>query len=852
MTAVILLGFGSMSGLIRATLTDWSAAGLLEPFIWVDRSALGGPTTQALRIADGLAGGCHVETELASSGRLVRVGVLSATVDAPGDAEQTEALDLLRLCHRVRADAQVVPIRCLVSYQVPAEPVSVSLVGWHNLLISAEDSFDPRQGIVPSPTQPDPATIGPNAAGVVASLFGLWKGMTAACLDDVQVPPGQPVQLVRANVRIGEATELAANLRNRTFDLQQVPAVRTPSGMSEYIEDTRSATVGTADALWVHHRGKFYGGRLTLPPQEPEKRGVGEALRLFFSFLGAALRSAPRAWALGVANAATGRVADWVQGMVYGQDSAFQVVARGELGRLSGDELVGAMQTLDRELDRYEHRPQEAYADFGTLWQGYADGALTLIDAGERSSVTPPVMIGTKRGTVRSVSQVVPSAAESFRPDANVADATGVTQVRGEDWLGQYHFVARLARLRSQLGDEAIRRTHGQLQAWQRTHEHSYASRLGALLGGRMEEITQEINAISAQLAAAANTDLDSEIDAAQRRTAGRMRAIAIVAVSLLVVFGVLYGFDTITLTWLIGLILADLLGWLVASVLVYLRGQQLFFQWLNRRRRAMTAVTVNQNNLRSAVRDGRQVSEAYQQFLCWTRVLAGFLHRPYGTGDRGPAGQLPQLEGLPLGVALARVTASPNDQAVVAGLLRRGHYQAGWLSELWQHELAAAPGLLGPDAYDLVSQPALIFSQRTGSPGSLLARWAGAIETNGPSGAGAAQAWQRAVAGLQHTGESLFSRAVIAMPGRTVSAGEFFDALLDPAPGQPFDSRFLTSQAVLGRAHFPALPAWTQTFDSAWGRGVVRVEFSQPLHLEAFAFPQARVPEQSGIQDVI
>ena len=35
MTAVILLGFGSMSGLIRATLTDWSAAGLLEPFIWV-------------------------------------------------------------------------------------------------------------------------------------------------------------------------------------------------------------------------------------------------------------------------------------------------------------------------------------------------------------------------------------------------------------------------------------------------------------------------------------------------------------------------------------------------------------------------------------------------------------------------------------------------------------------------------------------------------------------------------------------------------------------------------------------------------------------------------------------------
>ena len=41
--------------------------------------------------------------------------------------------------------------------------------------------------------------------------------------------------------------------------------------------------------------------------------------------------------------------------------------------------------------------------------------------------------------------------------------------------------------------------------------------------------------------------------------------------------------------------------------------------------------------------------------------------------------------------------------------------------------------------------------------------------------------------------------------------------------------------QAVLGRAHFPALPAWTQTFDSAWGRGVVRVEFSQPLHLEDF-----------------
>lgn len=846
-SAIILLGASEAADHVRRTLTDWSGAGLLEPFIWVRPDWTGGAATRGLLIADGLASGSWMEQELAGRVAQVRVGVLVSNMGPSAPDLAQNAAALLRSCRSVRADMRIVPVRCLLARSTSGTPVEISVPGWQNLIVSAEDSRDPRDGIVPLPDAGDPGVAAVAWAGAVAGIFGLWKGLAAGPLDAAAVPPERPARLVRSHVRIADATELVQVLRGQTFDLARVPAVRTPTGPSSPVADIRAATHATADGLLQAHQDKLLSARMDLPTRTEQKVGALTALRRFFSFLAKSLLGAPGEWAKGVVNAVTGRVSNWVQDLVYGQDSSFQVVLAGQLGQLSSEQIGQLTQHLDLELDRYDRRPQEAAADLSNLWQGYADGAMTLIDAGERSSATPPILVGTQRGTVSLVDDVVARVEASFVVNPNVAAVTGVQFLRPEDWLGQQRFANQLAQAGPQLGDDAVRQTQTQLQEWQRNHEHRYSVRVGAQLGGLLQRLAAQIEDLGQRLAAAVNTRLDEAIVAAQRRAATRVRVFTGLLAVAIVILSALAWFEVISVAWLAALGCASVLSWLVAVVVNYLQGQRLFYQWLNRRERAIEEATVNQQNLRAAVRDARRVSDAYRQFLDWTRVLGVFLHQPFGHAGHDDADRPPLLAGLPQSVGLGEVRQHPDDQRRLAAVLRRRLFTAGWLSELWQAELAGVPRVVGPDALDLQTDPQLIFQSPGRHEDAVLTKWADLLEAQGACGAGADRAWQVAVSALEGGGESIFDRAQVKLLRGSAGAEEFFAGLTRPAAGQPFDRRFLTTAAGLAAENQPAMPAWTQSFGSPLGRGVARVEFSQALRPDRFAFVEPESSRRTG-----
>src|SRR5574340_488226 len=293
---VLLASQGPAQG-VRDVLTDLSAAGLVSPFLWIDEGGIepGATRVPVIEVADGTQSSRLLQDVLASRriGR-VRLCVLVPLLDGaePVGVESERAVSDLLVANSGAAD--VVRLRLLLARPAgePSPEAVPALAGWHNLVIAPEDSRGPGMGHESLAATGDPVAIGRHAGPVIAGVAGLWADAGHAPFDDAPVLPGNAIRVVRSFYRRLDTCRVEHELRQRVLASEgQLPLPRDAGNHVVYVDDVPLATQSMARALWAKHRDVLTGPRVTpAPAPPPQEIGLREALSMFLSFLGAALR----------------------------------------------------------------------------------------------------------------------------------------------------------------------------------------------------------------------------------------------------------------------------------------------------------------------------------------------------------------------------------------------------------------------------------------------------------------------------------------------------------------------------------------------------------------------------------
>jgi xanthosine utilization system XapX-like protein len=229
---------------------------------------------------------------------------------------------------------------------------------------------------------------------------------------------------------------------------------------------------------------------------------------------------------------------------------------------------------------------------------------------------------------------------------------------------------------------------------------------------------------------------------ARQKKLGRAMQVIAIIAAVLGVAIGVLLGSGIITSTIAIIAGVVILVSWFIATIATYLRGQRDLFRMLNARQELIANAELMKRNLRQAVRDLRRLTDAYAQFLAWSRVLSSVLAAPFGVAANATADGVRLSASLPLPLKLGSASVDSDVLASAVVTLRRDIFRSGWLTEPWDALIAASPATIGPEAFELRDDPAAIFRQPGNGDTSLLLKWLAIIEERGIDSSVADRLW--------------------------------------------------------------------------------------------------------------
>jgi hypothetical protein len=789
---------------ILAVLTDYSAVGLLARFVWVDSADAGASPLPATLVTDGRANPVVLQQIVtAQRHERLRLAVL-VPLEAPTASRVRLAVEQ-QVEQIMRFGAMGAPITLLrllythgAAAAVTADPSAV-LEGWHNLLIAPEDSAGPGLGSVTLDRLTDPLDVARHVAPVVAGAAGLWAGIERTPFDSLGILPGLTIRAVRAFYRQLDTAAVEEQLRAHLFDPNgRLPLPRGGTVPIVYIDDVPKATRSMAEGVWRKHRDALRGPRVAVETGGIQQISIWAALKMFLSFLGAALRRAPSKWVSAVVGSVSSVVATTVQNLVFGRaDSAYGVVSSAEPA--SWEDLGRSADALGAALDGAGGGEHIAHQDLSPLWTDFVNAALTLADGGRRAAGLEPVRIGAAVGVVRSCADVVPSAADRFSAiPASLAAVIGVSTVEAPDVMGAAALRDRLTRT---YGDPAAgveaRRAAADLDTWQANATKSYAWQTGLILANFLDRARTEVAGLVQQIRDTASRDAVDERLRRRQRTIGLILKTfgwALFAALVMLAFAAAVGW----VSWKFALITGGvLLGlYLVIALGLFLLAQRDLFAEINLCQSQQSQLDAMHANLRTAVQDLSRLSGAYGQLLAWSRVLGAMLRAPFGPAPprRPAAGQL--TDGLPRSTQLGVATANPNDADTAIHGIEQRLYQVGWLTGPWEDMLAAA-------AIELREEPSVLFVMPGAGSGSALDRWSYAAASGQLHTTGADALWrqvQQLLADPQSPAVGALTGAVfVPASGRTIPAAEFSAGVIERRPDRaaPFDAWLFTDAAL-------------------------------------------------------
>jgi hypothetical protein len=511
-----------------------------------------------------------------------------------------------------------------------------------------------------------------------------------------------------------------------------------------------------------------------------------EALAMFFGFLGAAIRNAPRAWLADTLRKIKAGVASTVQDTVFGtSNSAYVVVVGGVLpdGRPASWQDVGdAVDDLAAAGSGTSHVTHE---DLTQLWQGYSAAVLTLCDAGERNPALAPVEIGAHKGILRRRDDAVPGSEVRFTDvPPHLAAVVGSPVIAPFDVLEADDLEQRLAVQASQPGSGVAASTALEaLRRWRRHFSTSFSVRIGTRIANSLTAVRAEIAQILERLRAAGNDEIDERLARTQRKLARVLRIILIVCVVLAIIVVVLLLLTVIGTSLALWLLGGLLVAWFVSSFIVFLKGQAALFRMMKERRELVSRQEVDQKNLQHALRDARRLVDAYTQFLRWSEVLGVVLADPFGAARQTSAVDVAHVTGLPLSIVVGEMEADVDELEIVAAELRSLVFEPGWLNPVFGTVVRNAHRRLGGRGIEFREAPDLLFRQLGEGEHSVLPALSAHIGRHGVDSETGDRKWHESLGFLveeKALSDRLLQRVKIA--GRVITYSEFIGALERPA----------------------------------------------------------------------
>jgi hypothetical protein len=834
---------------VFGVLADYSAVGLLAAFVWVDAADAGAASIPATVMRDGRAEPAVLQQLLtARPYQRIRVVVLVPTEASPAERVPLTVEQMVEQMVRTSSmGARISLLRVLLT-QGDAAPTApdptLVLEGWHNLLVAPEDSAGPGLGAVPVGPITGPLHLAQHTAPVIAGLAGLWAGLEQTPFDTVEILPGQTVRAVRAFYRRLDSSEVEERLRVQLFDpAGRLPLPRGGQVPVVYVEDVPAATQTMARALWTKHRDVLRGPRLSVGDVGSQAISIWSALRMFFRFMGAALRQAPGAWWSAVTGSVSSVLASTVQGTVFGgRDSAFAVVTNTDVA--NWQDLGRSADTLTTALGG-EPPPQHlAQQDLGALWTDFVNGALTLADGGRRAAGLEPVPVGSGVGVLAVAADVVPTAAESFSAiPTSLSAVIGVSSVEPADVLGVANVRERLQRAYSDPAAGIEARAAGtELEGWQRFVSRSYAWQVGSILADFLHRARREVVQLADQLQQATKRlSADERLQARQRAIGVILKTIFWALVLVLVVLAGIAAVGWVRwpfALWTGGVMLGL---YILVSLALFLFSQRDLFAETHLRQSQLGELETMQANLRAALQDVSRLSTAYGQLLSWCRVLGAVLRAPFGPAPvaRPSPGQL--FDGLPRSTQLG--VADPDEQRAgdAAHAIQRRLYPLGWLTQPWRDMIDEA-------AARLREEPEMLFRMPGMGTQSGLDQWSYAVGSGQVQPTGADALWGRV--------EQMFAEwdgevadaltGTVLVPGldRHLPAQQFAAGITDHRDGRaaPFDAALFTPAAMTaGRASVAIDEAAVARRGLGYRAAVVQASDGLPPY--DFALFEPRVP---------
>ncbi|MFT4126562.1 MAG: hypothetical protein QM662_10060 [Gordonia sp. (in: high G+C Gram-positive bacteria)] len=804
----VFLGPSGPADGVFAALTDLSAAGLVDTFAWIADPVAGTPSPDLVLVENGVARDTAL-TDLVTTRRISTLRTCSVVPMVAGAQRLPVTTELSTTSTLLSATGagRIVRIRAILTgpegIDGPADALGVE--GWHNIIVSPEDSRSPEFGRVPTPSNPTPDDLGRFGGPVIAALTGLWRGIDHTPLDDTAVLPGKLVRLARSFYRKLETTDVEAALRTELLSHDgRLPLPADQRAQVVYLQDTGLASATMAGALWTRYGWVLRGSRLPYETPKAEVIGAWAAITMFFAFLWGSLRNAPSAWYKSIVSGVSERVAIGVQQAVFTDaPAAYEVMVRGRRanGRHASWVDIGAASDHLTSVLSGHRRVQDAGSDLSEFWRDYAGASMTLADAGTRSPNLPPIQVGAARGIVREAAEVVPGPAHRFtRIPGVIGAAVDVDGVDAFDALGIYDLQRDLTDLqRDPTHGLAAGSTLAELNEWQDQHSTSFAATVGRQLATSFSAALTEAQQLLEKLRNAAPPPEPGSSSTALARWA-QLSMVAWLVLTGLFIY--LVSDDIVTWWWALIAVVVSLIVVLGALGIAFIRTQRQLFALLHHRKSVIAEQEVDVKNLLAALQDIRRLWQAYGQFLSWSRILGSFLAAPLGPDTYRPATVLHITRGLPMSTSVGIARPAAADVARTGDYLRRDLFNPRWLTASWEELIRrAAPPL--PGSTDTLAGSSPLWSERGRDSGSRLDHFANQMYRGEVTSSGAEVVWRAALDLLAGPMGGLVPHLLATVEpvgGAQTTFAEFIGGIdAQAAPAGVFPSTLLTDQAITG-----------------------------------------------------